>query len=180
MYKRQAKNKEYMDDLTEFVGLSEDDGALKEKNASPDVVEEVEFRDVSFRYPGTDSYILKHFSLRIEKGRHYAFVGINGAGKTTIVKLLTGLYREYEGDIFINGRNSREYDSRQLMDMFSVVYQDFARYQISFADNIQMCIRDRHHSFLVRIDSRSRFIQYDKLMLPVVSSGDGNPLPLAA
>lgn len=56
-----AKNKAYMDDLTEFVGLSEDDGALKEKNASPDVVEEVEFRDVSFRYPGTDSYILKHF-----------------------------------------------------------------------------------------------------------------------
>ena len=133
-----AKNKAYMDDLTEFVGLSEDDGALKEKNASPDVVEEVEFRDVSFRYPGTDSYILKHFSLRIEKGRHYAFVGINGAGKTTIVKLLTGLYRGYEGDIFINGRNSREYDSRQLMDMFSVVYQDFARYQISFADNIRL------------------------------------------
>lgn len=133
-----AKNKAYMDDLTEFVGLSEDDGALKEKNAGPDVVEEVEFRDVSFRYPGTDSCILKHFSLRIEKGRHYAFVGINGAGKTTIVKLLTGLYREYEGDIFINGRNSREYDSRQLMDMFSVVYQDFARYQISFADNIRL------------------------------------------
>ena len=82
--------------------------------------------------------VLKGLTFSVRQGEIFALLGANGAGKTTIVKLLTGLYREYEGDIFINGRNSREYDSRQLMDMFSVVYQDFARYQISFADNIRL------------------------------------------
>ena len=74
--------------------------------------------------------------MKIEAGRHYAFVGANGAGKSTIAKLLTGLYQDYEGRILINGRDLREYTAAQLKAFYSVVYQDFARYSISIWDNI--------------------------------------------
>jgi ATP-binding cassette subfamily B protein len=68
--------------------------------------------------------------------KHYAFVGINGAGKTTITKLLTGLYDNYTGDIFIDGRNLRDLKQAELKALFSIVYQDFAKYQISMIDSI--------------------------------------------
>ena len=67
--------------------------------------ESVEFKDVRFCYPGSNIDILDGISLRLEKGKHYAFVGRNGAGKSTIIKLMTGLYPEYEGKILINGRD---------------------------------------------------------------------------
>ncbi len=75
-------------------------------------------------------------SFVIEEGRHYAFVGANGAGKTTITKLITGLYEDFEGEILINGKSIKTYRQDQLKAMCSVVYQDFARYCISFRDNI--------------------------------------------
>ena len=81
---------------------------------------------------------MKDFCLRMEKGRHYAFVGVNGAGKTTITKLLTGLYREYEGEILLNEKPLSSYTQAELKAYFSVVCQDFARYQISLEDNIAL------------------------------------------
>ncbi|MBW9158790.1 ATP-binding cassette domain-containing protein [Clostridium tagluense] len=77
-------------------------------------------------------------SFVIEHGKHYAFVGSNGAGKTTITKLITGLYDEYEGDILIDGNNIREYSQSYLKALCSVVYQDFAKYYISFKDNLSI------------------------------------------
>lgn len=132
-----ARNTEYLKDLTAFAGLPETEGALDLPKESM-TFDSVEFRHVSFRYPGTERYILKDFCLRMEKGRHYAFVGVNGAGKTTITKLLTGLYREYEGEILLNEKPLSSYTQAELKAYFSVVCQDFARYQISLEDNIAL------------------------------------------
>ena len=129
---------EYMKDLTAFVSLSEEKDALTEPDAEPIAIDLLEFRNVRFRYPSGDRYILDGMSFKLEAGRHYAFVGKNGAGKTTITKLLTGLYPEYEGEILINGTELREYSAGAVKAMFSVVYQDFAKYYIGMKDNIAL------------------------------------------
>ena len=67
---------------------------------------------------GTDKYILDGVSFRMDAGRHYAFVGINGSGKTTITKLMTGLYDDFEGEILINGRNISEYSQSEIKALF--------------------------------------------------------------
>ena len=131
-----AKNKEYLVDLTNFVKLEGDEGYLLKPAKEVIKLKFLEFRNVSFKYPGTEKYILKKMSFVIEEGRHYAFVGTNGAGKTTITKLITGLYEDFEGEILINGKSIKAYGQEQLKAMCSVVYQDFARYYISFRDNI--------------------------------------------
>ena len=131
-----AKNKEYLVDLTNFVKLEGDEGYLLKPAKEVIKLKFLEFRNVSFKYPGTEKYILKNMSFVIEEGRHYAFVGTNGAGKTTITKLITGLYEDFEGEILINGKSIKAYGQEQLKAMCSVVYQDFARYYISFRDNI--------------------------------------------
>ena len=118
-------------DLSEFSQLEEQEGALDPPaDMSGFNFGKIEFRDVSFKYPGTDRYILKNCSFTINEGEHCAFVGVNGAGKTTITKLLTGLYDEYEGDILIGGKNLRDFTYAEIKGLFSVVFQDFAKYQI--------------------------------------------------
>lgn len=129
---------EFMRDLTAFVTLSDAKDALTEPDAIPTAVERLEFCKVRFRYPNGDNYILDGLSFTLEAGRHYAFVGKNGAGKTTITKLLTGLYTEYEGEILVNGRELRTYPASTVKAMFSVVYQDFAKYYIGMKDNISL------------------------------------------
>lgn len=133
-----ATSREYLKDLSAFVALDDIEGATDEPSESPVALNTIEFKNVSFKYPGTDNYILKDISFTIEKGKHYAFVGVNGAGKTTITKLITGLYDEFEGDILINSKNIREYDHKDLKALCSVVYQDFAKYFIPFKDNISL------------------------------------------
>lgn len=132
-----AEKQEYLKDLTKFMALSEREGALDEpENIENVTFESIEFKGVTFKYPGTEKYILKNFNLKIQKNRHYALVGINGAGKTTITKLLTGMYQDYEGQILINDRDIRLYSLKELKAVFAVVYQDFAKYQVSADDNI--------------------------------------------
>lgn len=133
-----TKNREYLRDLSDFAYLDEEKDATSlplEKLAS---FKTLEFRDVRFKYPESENYILDGMSFVIEYGKHYAFVGTNGAGKTTVTKLITGLYNEYEGDILIDGKNIKEYSQSYLKAMCSVVYQDFAKYYISFKDNISL------------------------------------------
>ena len=74
--------------------------------------------------------------MKLYNGKHYAFVGVNGAGKTTITKLLTGMYDDFEGKILIDGKSIREFTTSELKGLFSVVYQDFAKYYISLKENI--------------------------------------------
>ncbi len=144
-----AQDREYLNDLTDFMALSEREGAtdlpaLREQIS----FESIEFINVSFQYPDTEKYILKNFHLKLEKNLHYAFVGVNGAGKTTITKLLTGMYDNYTGDILINGKNLHDYKLAELKAVFSIVYQDFAKYCISMKDNIllgNICVLEENN-----------------------------------
>ncbi len=131
-----ADNREYLRELTVFCGLSETADATGLPAKGMTVPRCIEFCNVSFNYPDTDLKILKSLSLTMYTGKHYAFVGVNGAGKTTLTKLLTGLYDNYTGDILIDGKNIREFTQTELKSLFSLVYQDFARYQISLFDSI--------------------------------------------
>jgi ATP-binding cassette subfamily B protein len=135
-----AQNIEYMKDMTRMMALSETKDALEpaDEDTYGQEFESIEMKGVSFKYPGTDKYIIKDLSLKIEAGRHYAFVGINGAGKTTIIKILTGLYNEFEGEVLINGKDIRGYGLPQLKAIFSVVYQDFSKYYISIRENLML------------------------------------------
>lgn len=134
-----AGNREYIKDLTKFMGLSEREGALDLPAVSKDqYFESLEFKDVSFKYPEGEKYVLRNFNLKLVKNRHYAFVGINGAGKTTLTKLLTGMYDDYTGEIFINDKNLKDYGLAELKAIFAVVYQDFAKYFISVKDNVSI------------------------------------------
>ncbi|MBE5983988.1 MAG: ABC transporter ATP-binding protein [Paenibacillaceae bacterium] len=129
---------EYMKDLTAFAAMSQTKDSLTEPDAVPMEFKSLEFRNVCFRYPGSERLVLDGMSFKMEAGRHYAFVGKNGAGKTTITKLLTGLFPQYQGEILINGKELREYSASAVKALFSVVYQDFARYYIRLKDNIAL------------------------------------------
>ncbi|WMJ86468.1 ABC transporter ATP-binding protein [Anaerocolumna sp. MB42-C2] len=132
-----ASHNEYLKELTRFSWMEEEEGADALPGEIPEF-DSLKFINVRFKYPGTDRYILNGINLELEKGKHYAFVGVNGAGKTTIAKLLTGLYSDYEGQILINGKELRTYTKNKLKAFFSVVYQDFAKYFISVFDNIAL------------------------------------------
>ena len=131
-----ADNREYLRDLSAFAQLSETPGAADAPAASRAEPQCIEFRSVSFKYPGTELPVLDNLNMKLFAKKHYAFVGINGAGKTTITKLLTGLYDNYTGDILIDGKELRDFTQAELKATFSIVYQDFAKYQISLADSI--------------------------------------------
>src|SRR6266436_6316328 len=100
---------------------------------------DIEFRDVSFTYPGKDpetQAALKHVSFTIHAGEAVALVGRNGAGKPTLVKLLTRLYDPDEGDILIGGRNIKEYDLKELREQVGVIFQDYVNYYMNARENI--------------------------------------------
>lgn len=91
---------------------------------------------MSFTYPGTRQPVLKEVSFALEVGRHYALVGANGSGKSTIAKLIMGLYRPDGGQILINGTSIAGWPQDALNGLFGVVFQDFARYSLTIRDNV--------------------------------------------
>lgn len=97
---------------------------------------EIEFRNVSFKYPGSDNYSLKNVNMKFKVGERLAVVGMNGSGKTTFIKLLCRLYDPTEGEILLNGIDIRKYDYREYMDIFSVVFQDFNLLSMKLSENI--------------------------------------------
>lgn len=96
----------------------------------------VEFRNVSFAYPGTTRLVLKNFNFHLRPGERVALIGENGQGKTTIVKLITRLYDPTEGQILIDGVDLRDYDMEDLCHEIGVIFQDFMRYEMTARDNI--------------------------------------------
>lgn len=97
---------------------------------------DIEFKNVSFKYPGTEEYILKNFNAKLEIGQHMAVVGKNGSGKTTFIKLLCRLYDVTDGEITLNGINIKKYDLNEYMSLFSVVFQDFQLFSVPLAQNV--------------------------------------------
>lgn len=140
-------------DFAAFLDLpaTEDALALPDRDAA---FESLEFKDVTFKYPGTDRLILDGVSFKLERGERYALVGLNGAGKTTIVKLMMGLYGEYGGEILLNGRPLKACGHAYISGCLSAVYQDFARYQITLSENV--AVGDIAH-----FDSAARAVETD-------------------
>lgn len=103
----------------------------------------IEFKDVSFAYPGSSRNVINHVNLTIDAGDTCVLVGINGAGKTTLIKLLTRLYDPTEGQILLDGYDIKEYDTKDLYSMFGIIFQDFGKYAVSVKENIQFGQVDR-------------------------------------
>ncbi len=97
----------------------------------------IEFRHVSFAYPGTTRRVIDDVSFIINPGETLVLVGLNGAGKTTLIKLLTRLYDPTEGVILLDGEDIRSYDINELYDMFGIIFQDFGKYAFTAGENIQ-------------------------------------------
>jgi ATP-binding cassette subfamily B protein len=108
--------------------------AGKRKGDAPDF--HIEFRHVSFRYPGSESYALKDFSLKFRVGEHMAIVGMNSSGKTTMIKLMCRLYDPQEGEILLNGVDIRKFKREEYLHLFSVVFQDFKLLALPLGENV--------------------------------------------
>jgi len=135
---KMALCREYMDDLSEFVAFRTSPGACDIPDFNLELFRSIEFRNVSFKYPNSEQYALEGISFCLSRGLNYAFVGTNGAGKTTITKLLTGLYGDYCGSILLNDKELSTFPARVIKASFAVVHQDFARYEVSLRDNIEL------------------------------------------
>ena len=106
----------------------------------------IEFRGVSFRYPGCERYVLKDINMTFNPSESVVLVGLNGAGKTTLLKLLTRLYDPTEGVILLDGRDIREYDTEAFYDMFGIIFQDFGKYSETAGENIRFGDVRRNHN----------------------------------
>ncbi len=124
----------FVRNLFEFLALPARD--LNSGKQWTEPIREIEFRNVSFHYPNTDRDVLHNVSFNIRVGQSLALVGKNGAGKTTIVKLLCRLYDVTDGEIFINGKNVAEYAPRSVQEQIAVLFQDYAWYCLSVQENI--------------------------------------------
>lgn len=98
----------------------------------------IEFKNVSFKYPGSRKYALRNLNITIRGNEKLCIVGANGSGKTTFIKLLTRLYMPSEGEILLNGTNISDYDYLLYNKLFSAVFQDFSLFNISLGENIVM------------------------------------------
>lgn len=98
----------------------------------------IEFVNVGFKYPRSENYVLKNINLKIASGEHLSIVGLNGAGKTTFIKLLCRLYDVTEGEILIDGVNIKEYSEEEYRRLFAVVFQDFQLFAFSLRENIAL------------------------------------------
>lgn len=97
---------------------------------------EIEIKNLSFKYPGTEHLILDNINYKFKLGQRIALVGLNGAGKTTLVKLLTKLYEPTSGEILLNGININKYDFNEYIQIFSVVFQDSQLFSYPIGENI--------------------------------------------
>ena len=135
----------------------------------------LEIRNLRFRYTPDSHYVLDGVNLVIESGGAYSLIGKNGAGKSTLTKILLGLYRDFEGEILINGIDIAKYRTYELRRMFSIVYQDFAKYYIPLADNITLGSKQGDLDAVLRLadleDAAARLPQKENTPLGMIYEG---------
>lgn len=129
-------NRLFVGNLFEFLSLKPTIKAPVDPVAVPEEISEVEFRDITFRYPDMDRDVLSHYNLTAKVGEVTRIEGENGYGKSTLVKLLLRLYDPQQGAVFVNGIDIRRFDPQALRAKVGVLFQDFVRYNITAAENI--------------------------------------------
>ena len=131
------ENNRYLRDYFRFIDLDVDENlgipALPADREQGDIIE---FRSVSFQYPGTNTWALRNVNFTLQANQKTAIVGTNGSGKTTLVKLLCRLYDPTEGQITWNGVDIREFEKTSYLSMFGVVFQDFNLFSFSIGENV--------------------------------------------
>ena len=125
----------YVHDYLKFIDLKEE-GLSQGKKIETPFKSGVIFKNVWFKYPSSTNWILKGVNFEIEKNDNIAIVGSNGAGKTTIIKLLCGYYKPQKGKIIVNGKDIQKYSLGQYRRTLSALFQDFAQYPFSAKENI--------------------------------------------
>ena len=159
-------NTGYLDKTFEFLDIPNAmyQGSLTtEKRA--DRRYEVEFKDVSFKYPGSDIWALRHVNMKFKVGKRLAIVGENGSGKTTFIKLLCRLYDPQEGQILLNDIDIRKYRYDDYMNIFSIVFQDFQLISQPLGNNVAGSMeydRERVHKALIDAGFGDRLASMDK------------------
>ncbi len=141
----------YLRDFFEFFEIEPKIKAAAKPLPFPNPIKQgFTFEDVGFRYHNSDKWANRHVSFTLQAGEKLALVGENGAGKTTLVKLLARLYDPTEGRILLDGIDLREYDIQQLRKHTGIIFQDYLRYQMSFAQNIAVGnIEEQHNRQLI-------------------------------
>lgn len=127
----------YLQDYFEFLDLKYEENATDGKRPLPDKIKKgFEFRNVGFKYPKSDRWVVRHINFELKAGEKLAFVGENGAGKTTLIKLLLQFYEPNEGEILLDGINIKEYDKNAYQQYFGVIFQDFVKFELTLRENI--------------------------------------------
>ena len=127
----------FMETLFEFLDLPQiENRAQAGKALALDPTRGIEFKNVSFQYPGQSTWAVRTLNLTIHPGEKIALVGENGSGKTTLIKLLTRLYDPTEGEILYQGLNLREWPLDELRKKIGVIFQDFVKYQLTLRENV--------------------------------------------
>ena len=124
----------YMEKFFKFIALPSDSKSATV--AVPSSVEKIDFVDVSFKYPTSENYALKHISFSVNKGEKIAIVGENGAGKTTLIKLLTRFYNIEEGELLINNISISNFDPEKFRENVSAIFQDFSKFDLTLRENV--------------------------------------------
>lgn len=160
-YTAMAYRSDYLNEIYEFVN----DESLENKGTLDIDLNkhEIEFKDVSFKYPGTNGYVLKDINLKFNLNEKLALVGRNGSGKSTIIKLLCGLYTPTSGEILLNGKNISEYKYEQYIKLFSPVFQDYKIFSIPIKDNISCNLNIDENKVIDSIKRVSLKDRIDKL-----------------
>ena len=137
LFRSFKENEQFLKLYLEYFDIPNDmyQGSLAVEKRS-DKKYDIEFRNVSFKYAGSDKYALKNINMTFKVGERLAVVGMNGSGKTTFIKLMCRLYDPTEGEIYMNDFNIRKYDYRQYLDLFSVVFQDFSLLALPLGNNV--------------------------------------------
>ena len=137
LFRSFKENEQFLKLYLEYFDIPNDmyQGSLAVEKRS-DKKYDIEFRNVSFKYAGSENYALKNVNLTFKVGERLAVVGMNGSGKTTFIKLICRLYDPTEGEIYMNDFNVRKYDYRQYLDLFSVVFQDYSLLALPLGNNV--------------------------------------------
>lgn len=150
----------------EYVKFMNYSPAIKKGNRPvSDQLHTIEFKNVSFTYPNTDVKVLDRVNITLHPGEHLSVVGLNGAGKTTFIKLLCRLYDTTEGEILLDGINIKEYDYDAYMSLFSPVFQDFNLLSFSVRDNIildQTCDEKDLNALLEQVGLKDKITSLEK------------------